>query len=73
MVLSEEGIKEMDKYFKQLKEEGFVLIYDNKIAKKFKEWLEYIEFPFGLDSNSFDWCERNRFERVVSCPNYIMK
>lgn len=37
-------------YFNQLKDKGFVTISSNsdRISNSFKEWLEYIEYPFSL-------------------------
>jgi len=56
----------IDKLFKQLTKEGFVMIYDNDNARKFKDWLEYIQFPFTINSDGYDWYQRNRFQSLLS-------
>lgn len=40
------------KYFDILKKQGFVVISSNgnHISNSFKEWLEYIEYPFSLET-----------------------
>lgn len=49
--ISEHDLSNNFNYFKQLKEYGNVHIgtISNYIPNLFRQWLEYIEYPFDLD------------------------
>ena len=51
------------KHFDILKEHGYVMIYNDNLAEKFKQFLDYINFKYRLDRNrDYNCPERNRFE-----------
>lgn len=51
--------------FSQLKEEGFVMIYDDREAGWFKQFLDYTEYPYYHDANRNEHApQRNRFEKT---------
>ena len=67
LLLKVGGIKMIDneikKHFDILKEQGYIMIYNDNLAEKFKKFLDYINFNYYLDRDRNDHCpERNRFE-----------
>ena len=54
---------DIKRHFDVLKEQGYVMIYRDQVAEKFKEFLDYIEYGYYLNKDRDDNCpERNRFE-----------
>lgn len=49
--------------FDIFKEHGYVMIYKDTLATRFKKFLDYIEYGYYLNKDRDDTCpERNRFE-----------
>lgn len=50
--------------FDTFKEYGYVMIYKDNLAARFKKFLDYIEYGYSLNKDRNDTCpERNRFEQ----------
>jgi hypothetical protein len=50
--------------FDVFKEHGYVMVYSDTLANRFKRFLDYIEYGYCLDQDRNDSCpERNRFEK----------
>jgi len=50
--------------FDIFKENGYVMIYKDTLANRFKRFLDYIEYKYSLNQDRNDSCpERNRFEK----------
>jgi len=55
--------EDIKKLFDALKEHNYVMVYRDKLAGKFKEFLDYIEYGYSLNRDRDHNCpERNRFE-----------
>ena len=55
--------EDIKKVFDALKEHSYVMIYNDKLANKFKQFLDYVEYSYYLNKDRSDNCpERNRFE-----------
>ena len=54
---------EIKKHFDILKEHSYVMIYNDSLAEKFKQFLDYIDFNYCLNRDrDYNCPERNRFE-----------
>jgi len=54
---------EIKRHFDILKEHGYVMIYNDNLAEKFKQFLDYVSFKYCLNRDRDCHCpERNRFE-----------
>jgi len=57
---------DIKKLFDVLKKHNYVMVYYDKLAGKFKDFLDYIEYDYSLNKDRDHNCpERNRFERVI--------
>jgi len=49
--------------FDVFKEHGYVMVYKDSLANRFKQFLDYVEYGYSLNKDRNDNCpERNRFE-----------